>query len=96
MKIEGDQVTFSTGKKVYVNCGIIGLSPDLDVSAGYDNGWFSPTDGWHDEDGIVDPQSRHYLTPAEQAELADYMLEQWQKFKARAVHVVAVHVAIRT
>ncbi len=89
MKIEGDQVTFSTGKQVYVNCGIIGLSPDLDVSAGYDNGWFSPS--WfsptagYDEDDVADPQSPRYLTRLEQVELADYMLDQWRAFKRRAL-----------
>ncbi len=84
MKIEGDIVTFSTGKKVDVNCGIIGLSPDLDVSAGYDNGWFN-ADPFYWDDDKANPQSSRYLTPDEQIELADYMVQQWLRFKERAI-----------
>ncbi len=82
MKIEGDTVTFSTGRTVYVNCGIVGLGPDLNVTAGYDNGWFDPSGEQYDEDDMHDPQSHRYLTLAERAELADYMIQQWMRFKA--------------
>lgn len=39
LKIDGNTVTFSSGRKVYANNGIIGLSPDLRVSEGYDGGF---------------------------------------------------------
>ena len=38
LRIDGDNVIFSTGKKIYANNGIIGLSPNLKVSEGYDGG----------------------------------------------------------
>ncbi len=66
---DSDYALLSTGKRLYVNCGIIGLSPEGAVSGGYDNPVFHP-----DDDGK--------LTPAECIELADYMLAEWQKFRA--------------
>ena len=36
MRIDGDDIIFSTGKRLYANCGIIGIDPDLDVYEGYD------------------------------------------------------------
>ena len=36
MIIENDTVTFSTGRQVYANGGIIGLAPNLEVTEGYD------------------------------------------------------------
>ncbi len=75
MRVEGDNVVFSTGRKVYVNCGIIGLGPDLRVTAGYDNGWFDPSGEQYDEDDMQNPQSSRYLTLTERAELADFMIE---------------------
>lgn len=76
MKIEGDTVIFSTGKTSYANCGIIGLSPRMDVSEGYDGGFYNGPDSedWKDEE--------ERLTKAELIELADYMIEQWQKFRS--------------
>jgi len=64
MRIDGDTVVFSTGRRVYANCGIIGLNPDLKVSEGYD-GLFNDGDG---------------LIAEERKELAAYMIEQWKKF----------------
>jgi hypothetical protein len=39
MKIEGDDLIFSTGRKVYANYGIVGISPRLGVTGGYDQGF---------------------------------------------------------
>ena len=69
MRIEGDKVIFSTGKTRYANCGIIGLSPRMDISEGYDGGFYN---GPGDEE----------LTKDELIEIADYMVEQWKKFKS--------------
>lgn len=78
MKIEGDDVIFSTGQKRYANCGIIGIDPSLVVHEGYDGHFFDPTEReWRGDD-------EHVLTPAEQIELADFMIQQWGRFKARA------------
>jgi len=73
MKIEGNYIIFSTGKTRYANGGIIGLAPDMEVSEGYD-GEFYNGDGWRDEE--------ESLTKAELVELADFMIEQWQKFRS--------------
>ena len=38
MKVDGDDLIFSTGKTLYANQGIIGISPDGVISEGYDDG----------------------------------------------------------
>lgn len=63
-----ENFTLSTGKRFYANCGILGLGPGLDVSHGYDAGL------WHGD------YAR--FTPAEQAEICDYMIALWQERKA--------------
>lgn len=70
MKINSDSdlVIFeSTGKKVYANCGIIGVSSDskkIYLSEGYDG-------DFPDEE----------LSKEEREELADYMINLWTEFK---------------
>ena len=78
MKIEGDNVIFSTGLEKYTNKGIIGLTPTLSVMHGYDGYFYEPKEEWMDEEDYEG------LTNEEQIELADFMIEQWQKFKLRA------------
>ena len=77
MEIKGDKVIFSSGKQKYANGGRIGLSPDLDVTEGYDGGFYNAEmnkSDWIDESEI--------LSGDDLCELADFMIEQWQKFKA--------------
>ena len=74
MKIDGDEVIFSTGKVRYANNGIIGLGPDLEVSEGYDGGFWSAHESEYKDEADI-------LTPAERVELADYMIERWQAFR---------------
>jgi len=74
MKIEGNVVTFSTGKVVSVNFGVIGIGTDLIVSAGYDNGLYFRGDSLGD-DGESDS-----LTNEEAIELGKYMIDLWNKF----------------
>jgi len=38
MKIEGDNLIFSTGRKVYANSGIIGIGFGGGITEGYDGG----------------------------------------------------------
>jgi hypothetical protein len=71
MEINRDTVTFSTGKTMYANRGIIGLASDLRVTEGYDGGFPAWPDGWRDD----------CLTKEERQELADYMIALWQKFR---------------
>lgn len=76
MQIEGDDVIFSTGKRMSANCGVIGISPKGGVTEGWDGGFFDPEAAakWDE-----DPE----LTPSECVELADYMIERWQEFRAK-------------
>ncbi len=70
MKIEGDWMIFSSGKREYVNFGVVGLGYGDDghyVSHGSDGGL------WH-------PRDKH-LSEEELQELADFMVAQWQQFK---------------
>jgi hypothetical protein len=69
MKIDGNYVTFSSGKVLSANQGIIGIDPDLDVSEGYDGGF-----------DIADTY-RETLTKPERRELADYMIALWQRYR---------------
>ena len=76
MKIEGDKVIFSSGRSHYANNGIIGLSPSLTVSEGYDGGFYQPPyDEWDE------PAKYGHPTKEDMIELADYMINQWYKFK---------------
>jgi len=72
MKIEGERLIFSTGKELYPNNGIIGLSPKLEVYEGYDG----PI--WYPEIGEFDDTQT--LTPLELIELGLYMSERWLDF----------------
>jgi hypothetical protein len=50
----------------YANCGIVGLSPEGEVSEGYDGGfWYNDSDS---------------LTPTERIELGEYMISRWREF----------------
>lgn len=61
-----DGFTFeSTGREFYANNNIIGICPTLSISEGYDGRL------WELED----------ITEAEREELADYMIQLWQRFK---------------
>ena len=78
MKIEGDNVIFSTGKVKSANCGIIGIGHGHSVSEGYDGGFFEPKDEGEDDEYYEG------LTKEEQVELAEYMIKRWEDFKAKA------------
>lgn len=71
MRIEGDEVIFTSGKTCDANHGIIGLSPDMDVTEGWDGCIYKPEDEYFDK-----------LSKADLIELADYMIAEWTKFKA--------------
>lgn len=67
MIIEDDTLTFSTGKKLYAHCGIVGLDLGLDdeltITYGYD--------------GVI-PADK--LTVGEKRELAVFMIDMWQRY----------------
>ena len=67
----GDFMVFeTTGKKVYANNFIIGISPELNITEGYDGGF-----GSYDMDDN--------LTKDEVIELSDYMIKTWQAFRQK-------------
>ena len=66
MKIDGSKILFSSGREFYANNGIVGLSPELELFEGYD----AHLEGYDQS-----------LTPDESAELADFMIDLWRKFK---------------
>jgi len=73
MKVQGDNVIFSSGRTASANNGIIGISEqDLDeVYEGYD--------------GMLDPTfDRNLLSKEDKLELADYMVNLWMKYRRRA------------
>jgi ABC-type lipoprotein release transport system permease subunit len=78
MKIIGDKVIFSNGTEKYANNGIIGLSPHMTVSEGYDGGFHQPREDWMDDEDF------NGLSKKEQIELANYMIAAWKKFKTGA------------
>ncbi len=78
MKYEGGrmdgQFIFSSGRRRYANCGVLGISLDAQaVSAGFDNGF------WHDE--MEDGDEPDSLSREDLLELADYLIDQATKFR---------------
>lgn len=74
MTRNGDTLTLSTGRKVYANCGIVGINDKLSTSEGYDGDL--PT---RDE---FDPESD--WAADERRELADYMIALWTRYRGEA------------
>lgn len=72
MQIDNDTLIFSSGRRVYANCGIIGLDPKLEISTGYDDG-ISYEGTWDD------------LLPADLLELANFMIDQWSQVRQFAL-----------
>jgi hypothetical protein len=73
MELQGPDIyRLTSGRVFYANNGIIGISPDGEVSEGYDGG-IDVVREWDDE---FTP-----WTPAERGELADEMIRRWQRFK---------------
>jgi len=77
MIFKGSQCILSSGKILYVNGGILGMSEDLELSQGYDGLVENePLGKVFFEDSEAAP-----LTADERAEIADYMIDLWQKWR---------------
>jgi len=65
-------LTFSSGHRAYVCCGVVGLKADgeLKVFNGYD--------------GDLGEMSGDKVTPEDMVELADQMIERWRAVRAKA------------
>lgn len=75
MEMKDNTIFFSSGRKRYAYALIIGLAQNMDVTYGYDGGFYDGEDGekWRNEEDK--------LSKEDMAELADYMIEQWTLFK---------------
>ena len=65
MTYNKDTYTLSTGRSFYANRGFIGITGSLELSEGYDG----------------DIRNVDEFTQSEKDELADFMIELWQRFK---------------
>ena len=72
MEIKRNKVIFSSGRQMYANCGIVGISLQPDGS-------FTLTEGY--DSGFGDMP----LSPIERIELGNYMLGLWQDFRQNAL-----------
>lgn len=79
MLIDGEVLVFSTGKRIYANRGIIGLSEEI-ISDEYDL-FAEGYDGMvYRNYTSVDGERVSTLTNEEKIELAEYMIGLWTKF----------------
>jgi hypothetical protein len=87
MKIEGDDVVLSSGKRVHANGAIIGLrlsekdANSSQVYGGYDQDIHWPFPEWWSEEEKA--QADYYLTEVEMKGLATYMAERWKALAER-------------
>jgi hypothetical protein len=79
-KLTEESYELSTGKVIYPNCGIIGLSENevngFSITEGYDGYFMYPAS----EDHYDTPDLTPDLTADEAKELALYMSELWLRF----------------
>lgn len=74
---------FTTGKVIFTNHLSLGISPDLTVRGGpegYSQIVYTPADE-REQDRIGSNEIHLRLTPQEKMELADFAIDQWQRFK---------------
>lgn len=74
-----DEIALSTGRKVYANCGIVGIKP-ADPGGGLSYGYDGSIPTYRDSEFMSDQEDQ--LSPAECVELADIMIAAWQQFRA--------------
>ena len=73
--MDDSEITLKSGRKIYANLGIIGLSPDLEVSGGYDGGLM-----YADRRGADDDV---YESVDDLREIADLMIARWAAYKQK-------------
>lgn len=77
IRFEGDEIIFSSGRRLYANHLLIGINlgyGHLEISSGYDDHIIYDL-------GPGYTRSDDLLTVDEQRDLADAMIERWQRFK---------------
>lgn len=81
MRVSGDTLIFNTGKEIYTNCGVIGISEVVGLDGKKE---WNVTEG-RDGGICIDPDwDDSALTHGERVELANYMLGLWSRFKVCA------------
>jgi hypothetical protein len=67
-------IKFLSGRYIEAGMGVVGISPDLEFYEGFNGAvdW-PPLEGWAAEG--------NELTADDMRELADMMIERWQRFK---------------
>lgn len=68
----GDDVMLPSGRSIYANGGIVGLSPEMEVSQGYDGRVDWPP---------IDDDEEDALTADDMRALAELMIAQWTRFR---------------
>ena len=74
-----DQIKLSTGRILYANCGILGISPDLKPSEGYD-GEILAGDAGYPGDVMRECSNTVPLTHEERRELASIAIDRWARY----------------
>lgn len=77
-KINESKFKFKDGTRINAYRGFIGINDELQVSGGYD-GYI--TCDWSGEWELEDYSVNKPLTPEIRAEIADYMIGLWNRFK---------------
>ncbi len=74
-EVEGDHIVLLSGRRLYANCGIVGLRPGetLKIHEGYDGMICSEYE---------QKESDEPLTLPERAEIAEMMIDAWQTYLA--------------
>ncbi len=70
MRYDAHHIILDSGKKIYAFSGTIGLTPGLELTYGFD--------------GFISEFSSEDFTSEDAQEVADYMIRQWQTFRALA------------
>lgn len=80
ISVNGDIITFSSGRSAYANRGIVGINADLELHQGYDGSIDWPIPEWWK---VSFPQwiTPNTLAPEDMLELADYMVSLWLRFR---------------
>lgn len=69
-----DEIILTSGKRLYANCLIVGIDPEMNVSGGYDQGGL---------DCLYNTDSHKYerISREDRIELAEYMIALWTKYR---------------
>ena len=76
MSIEDNYIVFSSGRRIYLPQGTVGLS-----ATNTDERWLFDGSSFKLDLGGISPVAADELDPEEAMELADYMIALWHRFR---------------